>query len=570
MRYFLALLLLFGGCAHVPGRKWIEQSDKFSAEFAKSLGERYPESASSLGFQQFDSKGMLFDNSFEEKDKIFYNDWLSKIDFELKKESTEEYKTDLKILREYIQLQNESINIDNQNGKISFFPGSQFVFMSLQELINDQSPPQRKSAAVDRFKTYVKNGLLKTKENFYFYQIEKYNNQKKLFPYIKEIDRYLKDSTDYKTGIYELLTDSGRVDWKEDFKIFERQLKAYDQFVETELRPKTRKNFRLPKNEYAHLLLATGFEVGPKELIKIGEEGFKSLYPEFTKLAARLAKKYSLKNQNPAAVIRYFKKKQVNNKLDLERLYLSVNDRLTNIIEKESLVTLPKKPLKIRLAGEAESKAGPIPQLKTPPLINNQGERPEFVIPTSKDKMPFDDFSHQNIAIVLTAHEGRPGHDLQFSNIIDKGLSLIRGNYAFNSVNVEGWALYAEDLIFPYITDEEKLFALQTRLWRIARAFVDPSLQLGKITKTRVFEILTKEVGLSKEMAELELRRYTYFYPGQAPSYYYGYLKVKKILGDAQKRKDFNQKCFNDQLISYGLLPLSIIGERMKRDLKCD
>jgi len=553
----------------------MEQSDALSSEFASLLGERYPESASSLGFNRFDSKGMLFDNSSEEKDKVFFNDWLLKIDQELQEVSNEEFKTDLLIFRDYIALQIESIKIDEENRKISFFPGSQFIFMSLQELINDQSPQERKKAAVDRFKTYVNGGreslpLLKAKEAFFYYQIGKYKNQKKLFPYIKEVEIYLKDSNDYKIGIQELLSASGRMDWKEDFKKFENQLSKYDDFIKIKFLPKTRNTFMLQKNEYTHLLKATGFSVGPEELIKMGEEGFKKLYPQFSELAAHLAKKHSIKDKHPDAVIRYFKNTQVNNKKDLEKLYFGVSDRLKKIIEKESIVTLPKEPLKIRLAGEAESKAGPIPQLKTPPLINNKGQRPEFVIPTSQDKMPFDDFSHQNIAIVLTAHEGRPGHDLQFSNIIDKGLSLIRGNYAFNSVNVEGWALYAEDLIFPFITDEEKLFALQTRLWRIARAFLDPQLQLGLIKESKAIEVLTKEVGLSREMADLEVRRYTYFYPGQAPSYYYGYLLVKKMLSDAQNRKGFRQKCFNDQLISYGLLPLSMIAKRMKADLKCE
>lgn len=574
MKFFLPALVLFFGCAHTPSKKWMEQSDKLSAEFSQSLGERYPESASSLGFNQFDSKGMLFDNSFEEKNKTFFNNWLSKVDLELQRATEGEFKTDLLIFREYIELEKESIKIADQNKDIDFFPGSKFIYMSLQELINDQSPPERKRAAVDRFKMYV-NGqnnflpLLEAKEDFFEYQNKKFKNAPKIFHYQKEVQLYLDETKDYKLGIKELLSISGRNDWKDDFQKFEKQLTKYDLFVKNKLLPKSRKTFRLPRNEYIHSLKSGGFKVEPEELIRMGEEGYKKLYREFAQLAANLAKKYGLKENDPAFVIRYFKKAQVESAKDIEKLYLGVNDRLTKIIEQESLVTLPKEPLKIRMAGEAESKAGPIPHVKTPPLINNHGERPEFVIPTSKNKMAFDDFSHPYIAITLTAHEGRPGHDLQFSKMLDKGVSLIRGHYAFNSVNVEGWALYAEDLIFPFISDEEKLFALQTRLWRMARAFLDPKLQLGMIKGPKAMEVLTQELGLSKEMAELELRRYTFDLPGQAPSYYYGYLIVKKMHSDALKKK-FTQKCFNDQLLSYGLLPLSIIAERMKTDLKCE
>jgi uncharacterized protein (DUF885 family) len=239
---------------------------------------------------------------------------------------------------------------------------------------------------------------------------------------------------------------------------------------------------------------------------------------------------------------------------------------LKSIIETNQIVTLPDVPLAIRMAGEAESLAAPVPHLNPPRFVGNQGERPEFVVPTAKDKMPFDDFSHEFGAIGLTAHEGRPGHDLQFSRILEVGMSTIRAIYAMNSVNVEGWALYAEDLVYSHIKDEEKFFALQMRLWRMARTFLDPQIQLGLIKDQRVLDVFTKELGVSKEMAALELRRYTIGNPGQAPSYYYGYLQVKKARAESEKNlgAQFSLKCFNDQILSYGLLPLPMVLEKVK------
>lgn len=88
--------------------------------------------------------------------------------------------------------------------------------------------------------------------------------------------------------------------------------------------------------------------------------------------------------------------------------------------------------------------------------------------------------------------------------------------------------MYAEDLIFPYLSPEEQLFAYQTRLWRVARMFLDPQFQTGEIKDQRVIDVFTKELGISQVMANLELRRYKYNDIGQAPSYYEGYLLVKK------------------------------------------
>ncbi|MNU03875.1 hypothetical protein D3C72_2480650 [compost metagenome] len=55
---------------------------------------------------------------------------------------------------------------------------------------------------------------------------------------------------------------------------------------------------------------------------------------------------------------------------------------------------------------------------------------------------------------------------------------------------------------------------------------------------------------------------------GQAPSYYYGYLLLKKARTEAEKAQgaQFNLKCFNDQILSYGLLPLPMIVEKVQQD----
>lgn len=163
------------------------------------------------------------------------------------------------------------------------------------------------------------------------------------------------------------------------------------------------------------------------------------------------------------------------------------------------------------------------------------------------------------------------GHDMQFSQMLDNGVSVIRSRYAVNNVNIEGWALYAEDLVYPYLTPEEQLFGIQTRLWRIVRMFLDPQIQLGLIKDERVIEVFTQELGVSKVMAGLELKRYKYEDIGQAPSYYEGYLIVSQMRAEAEKRlgAKFNLKCFNDRLLSFGLLPLSISSERMETVSHC-
>ena len=90
-----------------------------------------------------------------------------------------------------------------------------------------------------------------------------------------------------------------------------------------------------------------------------------------------------------------------------------------------------------------------------------------------------DDFNYDAIAWTLTAHEARPGHELQFASMLERGVSTARVVFAFNSANVEGWALYAEAVMKQYLPLDGQIGALQMRMMRAARAFLDPMLNLG-------------------------------------------------------------------------------------------
>ena len=138
----------------------------------------------------------------------------------------------------------------------------------------------------------------------------------------------------------------------------------------------------------------------------------------------------------------------------------------------------------------------------------------------------YDDFTYDAAAWTLTAHEARPGHELQFDSMLEHGVSLARVKFAFNSTNVEGWGLYAEYLIEPYMPPEGQLVSLDLRLQRAARAFLDPELQSGKIQPEDAYRVMEKDVVLSHAYAKEEVERFTYRAPGQANSYFYGYTKL--------------------------------------------
>jgi uncharacterized protein (DUF885 family) len=141
--------------------------------------------------------------------------------------------------------------------------------------------------------------------------------------------------------------------------------------------------------------------------------------------------------------------------------------------------------------------------------------------------------------------------------MVEHGVSLARSLFAFNSVNVEGWALYSEFMMVPYEPSDGQMIALQLRLLRAARAMLDPMLNLGMITRDRAHDILVGDVGLSEAFAREELDRFTFRSPGQATAYFYGYTRLLELRATVEIAlgKNFDLKTLNDFILSQGLLP---------------
>lgn len=204
-----------------------------------------------------------------------------------------------------------------------------------------------------------------------------------------------------------------------------------------------------------------------------------------------------------------------------------------------------------------------------PPFLNNTGQRGVFVLPLNMpaafgettDK--YDDFTFDAASWTIIAHEVRPGHELQFDKMVEEGVSQARALYAFNSTNVEGWALYSEYITLPFMPEEGQLVSLDYRLLRAARAFLDPELQAGTINPQQAMDILMNDVLCSHAMAKQEVERYTLRSPGQANSYYYGFIHMIELRKETENvlGTKFNQQHFHDFILSQGILPPALIKQ---------
>ncbi len=582
-----------------PETEFKHRSDKLAHAYSISLAELDPEMGSALGFAQFNEETIGLDRKWEEKHRLLEQKWIENINQELKIEENREAIIDLKILKAKIQLSLDYEKMTTKLCRLDFEPVSLSVFDSVQTLANPQSILKNKLAAFSRFQKIVKgfnkNGeaflpRAEAAEDLFEFHQEQCKSKKFIWPSKQKMSEYLKNSGSYLQGTFDLLLDAEKAlaenqvplpataqGWRLIFDEFKMQVDAYDDFLKEEVLPHTKDGSRLHREFYNLNLREAGVDSTPEVLLKAAKTDYAALKNEYNAKArevfARLKKRPEPLNQlepTPNSILNFFKTRSVMDRDAALAMYEASAARLSSLIEQNQIISQPQSKLLIRAGTDAESKAQPVPNLRVGSFVGEHRERPEFIVPLSMDgRLPYDDFSFPEAALILTAHEGRPGHELQFGQMLDRGISLIRATYALNSANVEGWALYAESLIYPYLTPEEQLAALRMRLWRVARMFLDPEVQLGLTNEQKVFEVFANDIGISKELAKEEYNRYAFRSPGQATSYYYGYKHLIETREMVKKRQGvhFNLKCFNDTLVGLGAIPLSLIREELLKNL---
>jgi len=545
---------------------WVQKSNQNAQLLIEVMARYSPEDAAAEGVPGLDEQ---VSSSKPDEPERFRNDMSAARD-ELEKRFTAEkdplVRQDLEIL---IAQTDRDIRASQARERIllPYDDVAGTIFYGIKTQLDDQIAADRRPASVVRLRKYT--GLDPAYEPLTIQAEKRYREKLKtpglVGPSKLAVNKNLENTQAYITGIGLLLEKYKMTGYREAFAKLKEQLTAYDNFVRTDVLPQARDDFRLPPELYTISLENYGIDYGQDELTRLAHEMFAQLQSQMQSIAAKVAKDHHLPSSDYRAVIAALKKDQIPGDQVLPH-YRKRLAEIEGIIRREHLVTLPDRPAIIRLASAAETAQQPAPHMVPPPLINNHGERGQFVLPletTGKGgaTLKYDDFTFAAASWTLTAHEARPGHELQFDAMVERGVSLARALFAFNSTNVEGWGLYSEWFTLPYMPDDAKLVSLDYRLLRAARAFLDPELQQGKITPEQAMQVLEKDVVCSPALATEEVERYTFRSPGQAPSYFDGYTRLLEIRQSAEKAlgPKFNVQRFHDFILSQGLLPPNLL-----------
>ena len=560
----LCLVSLECAAADQPDKSWIEHSNAYTNQFIEVQLQHSPEEGSHEGLAKYDpliSDPTLADEMAQRHELEVV---LKKVDAARAKETDKKVLEDLQILHKAFDLDFRQQDYELQH-EVTFYNASEMVFQGLRTLLDDQVDAARRPAALVRLRKYtgVEPGSQPTTEILKQRILEQIAKPGVLYPSKGELETELGRNSNYVSGIADLFKKYKLTGWEPAYAKLKEQLAGYDAWVRDTILPKARTDFRLPPQKYALQFESFGIDMPPAKLAVMAHAAFNDYQGQMEKLAAQIAKANGYPSSDYRAVIAELKKKQITGEAILPFYENRLHD-IEKIIAAKSLVTLPQRPAIIRLATAAETAQQPAPHMSPPPFLHNTGQRGEFVLPlnipsttTGGAADQYDDFTFDAVAWTLTAHEARPGHELQFDSMVEQGVSLARALYAFNSTNAEGWGLYSEYIMEPYEPVEGQLMTLDLRLLRAARAFLDPELQSGAVTPGQAYSVLEKDVVLSHAFAKEEVERFTYRSPGQANSYFYGYTRLLALRKETEKAlgAKFDPKKFHDFILSQGLLP---------------
>ena len=550
---------------------WVERSNANTMVLLRAQGPFSPEQLSFFGVPGYDHLATDFGPDNGRRFREATAKARAELVARLATEQDPNVRQDLEIL---IQASADQIEASETFERLTrpWLDVGQSVFNGLQGLLSDQTPPERRAHAIERLRRYA--GLaggavpLATQARARY---EERGEAGLLEPTAIEVQQSLDNLPTYVAGLRDLFAKYD-VDADAELDALATQLQAYADWSRDTVLPAARTDYALPPELYALQLKNVGIDIDPRDLVGRAQLEFMETRAAMQALAPLVAEAHGIDSHDYRDVIRDLKDPQFARE-EIEPHYRNVvMPELDRLIDTHDIVSLPDRPMQMRLGTEAESAAQPAPHFRPAPLVGNTGQQGTFVLPLGNPAAgadaAYDDFNFPAVSWTLTAHEGRPGHELQFTAMVERGVSLARTLYAFNSVNVEGWALYAEAEMLPYEPLEGQLFALQFRLLRAARAMLDPLLNLGEIDRDTAMRVLLDEVVLSPAMARQEVDRYTVNSPGQAGSYFYGYNRIMQLraetelaLGDA-----FDRQAFNDFLLDQGLLPPDLLAKAVREE----
>jgi uncharacterized protein (DUF885 family) len=356
-------------------------------------------------------------------------------------------------------------------------------------------------------------------------------------------------------------------------------LEDYKKWLEKDLLPRSDGDFRLGADKFRKKLrFALASDLSMEEIMKRARSDLQQTQTAIYETALPLYKKYfpngddktlADKHKVTAAVLDKLAEQHPDDATVVGYAQKIVAEA-TDFVKQHNLVTVPEVPLDV-IAMPEFKRGVAIAYCDSPGPLEKNSKTFFAVAPTPKDwtkerKESF--FREYNNYMIrdLTVHEAMPGHYLQLAHANEfRAPTLVRAIFQSGTF-VEGWAVYCEQMMAEqdYGGPEVKMQRLKMRLRAIANAILDQSIHAGHMSDKEAMDLMTKQAFQQEGEAVAKWKR-ARLTSAQLSTYFVG-VSEHLDLRDLAKKKagaSFDQKKYNDQVISYGSPPVKYVRELM-------
>jgi uncharacterized protein (DUF885 family) len=356
-------------------------------------------------------------------------------------------------------------------------------------------------------------------------------------------------------------------------------LEDYKKWLEKDLLPRSDGDFRLGVDKFRKKLrFALASDLSMEEIMKRAQLDLEQTQTAIYETAHPLYKKYFPEADQPALADKKKVTAAVLNKLAEQHpddntivgYAQNIVGEATDFVRSHNLVTIPDTPLDVIVMPEFK-RGQAIAYCDASGPLEKNGKTFFAVAPTPNDwskqrKESF--FREYNNYMVrdLSVHEAMPGHYLQLAHANEfRAPTLVRAIFQSGTF-IEGWAVYCEQMMAEqgYGGPEVKMQQLKMRLRAICNAILDQRIHAGNMSESEAMDLMMKE-GYQQEGEAVAKWKRARLTSTQLSTYFVGVTEHLDLRDRAKKKAgaSFDQKKYNDQVISYGSPPVKYVRELM-------
>ncbi len=344
-------------------------------------------------------------------------------------------------------------------------------------------------------------------------------------------------------------------------------MRAYGRYLQETVLPRARGRFAVGEELFDEMLSQDHMvDYTAEELLATGRRLFKETREEMTALAGSIAPGKEVKAMLDEA------KGDHPSPEDLLDSYRGEMERARAFVAENDVVTIPAGE-RLRVEPTPPFLRGIIPYAAyMMPGPMEEAQEGIFLVTAVDPDAPWEQQraqlrGHHWAKLPITAvHEAYPGHHLQLVYANGVGTLPRKLGGLMSTLFVEGWAFYCEQLMedLGFLgAPMQRLGRLQDSLWRCARIILDASLHTGEMGVEEAIDFLVDEVGLERESARAEVRRYTSS-PTQPMSYQMGKKEIMSLMEEYKGRHpSASLKELHDAVLSCGSLPPRLMRRRL-------